>query len=263
MNYQVSNDGQKAKLFAAYALVKVNIKPPKKNKVVEVTTKKGGRYSYKYADLATIQAAINAALKETAVDGVPLISYFTNVKSERGEVSANVDITDTSTGATVSTPTMTFPANTSDPQAAASTITYLKRYVLSAAFDIATEDDTDGQMLQQQEIVDFTEDEANRFPVKYQGEEIPLKNVVAQAQDGNQLAQEWLGDKVSRTSLEKLAIKKLGKLFKLRKAQEEVKKRREQKAQEEAEKKKVEEEKQAKLNETQNLFNQFDQAPQN
>ena len=67
MNYQVSNDGQKAKLAADYGTVKIIIIPPKKNKEVTVKTKQGGTYSYKYADLAAIQAAINAALIKTAV----------------------------------------------------------------------------------------------------------------------------------------------------------------------------------------------------
>ncbi|MDB6232926.1 ERF family protein [Lactobacillus amylovorus] len=139
-----------------YAIVKAAIKQPQKTHeaTVKGKTSKGIPYSYtyKYADLADVDKAIMDAIRRTEKDGKPLLSYFFEVDNAEEGVSAETVIIDATNGFMIKTSKVWFKNyNVGDAQKTASLVSYAKRYSLSAAFGIASEDDDDAQNAQQQE----------------------------------------------------------------------------------------------------------------
>ena len=139
-----------------YAIVKAAIKQPQKTHeaTVKGKTSKGIPYSYtyKYADLADVDKAIMDAIRKTEKDGKPLLSYFFEVDNAEEGVSAETVIIDATKGFMIKTSKVWFKNyNVGDAQKTASLVSYAKRYSLSAAFGIASEDDDDAQNTQQQE----------------------------------------------------------------------------------------------------------------
>lgn len=139
-----------------YAIVKAAIKQPQKTHeaTVKGKTSKGIPYSYtyKYADLADVDKAIMDAIRNTEKDGKPLLSYFFEVDNAEEGVSAETVIIDATNGFMIKTSKVWFKNyNVGDAQKTASLVSYAKRYSLSAAFGIASEDDDDAQNTQQQE----------------------------------------------------------------------------------------------------------------
>lgn len=138
-----------------FGIVKAAIKQPKKTHTVTVKghTKTGKPYSYdfKYADLADVDAAVMNAIRSTEEDSKPLISYMFDIDNGADGVSVQTIIVDTQTGFMLKTNKVWFRnANIGDAQGTAGLISYAKRYSLSAAFGIASEDDDDAQSLPQQ-----------------------------------------------------------------------------------------------------------------
>ena len=128
------------------AMVKMKIEQPKKSHKVTVSLKSGGSYTYSYADLADVDKAIMKAIKETAVDGKPLLTYRFEIDNGAEGVSAETVIIDAATGYEERTNRVWFKnVNVGKAQDSASLISYAKRYSLSAAFGIASEDDDDAQ----------------------------------------------------------------------------------------------------------------------
>ncbi len=152
---QYGEEKNRAEWAMHFAIVKAAIKQPQKTHEVKVkgTTQKGKPYSYtyKYADLADVDKAIMDAVRKTEKDGKPLISYFFEVDNTAEGVSAETVIVDAINGFMIRTSKIWFKNyNVGDAQQTASLISYAKRYSLSAAFGIASEDDDDAQNLQQQ-----------------------------------------------------------------------------------------------------------------
>lgn len=136
-------------------IVKAAIKQPKKTHNVTVSgyTKKGKPYSYdfKYADLADVDKAVMDAIRDTEEDGKPLLTYMFDIDNGADGVSVQTLIIDTTTGFMVRSNKVWFRnANVGDAQGTAGLISYAKRYSLSAAFGIASEDDEDAKGLPQQ-----------------------------------------------------------------------------------------------------------------
>lgn len=132
------------------AIVKTSIKQPKRTHKVEVrgTTDRGKPYSYtyKYADLSDVDKSVMDAIIETKQNGKPLLTYYFDVDNQQDGVQVETIIVDATTGYSVRTNKIWFKnLKTSDAQATASLISYAKRYSLSAAFGIASEDDDDAQ----------------------------------------------------------------------------------------------------------------------
>lgn len=143
------------------AMVKMAIKQPKKTHVVKVEGfnkyKKPFHYSYKYADLADVDKAIVDAIKVTAQDDKPLLTYYFDIDNGAEGVTVETVIVDAATGYSKRTNKVWFEnVNVGDAQATAGLISYGKRYSLSAAFGIASEDDDDAQsqQLSQEPVID-------------------------------------------------------------------------------------------------------------
>lgn len=145
------------------AMVKMAIIQPKKTHEVEVSGltkyKKPYHYTYKYADLADVDNAVVNAIKETANqnDGKPLLTYYFDIDNGAEGVTVETIIVDATTGYSERTNKVWFKnLNIGDAQATASLISYGKRYSLSAAFGIASEDDDDAQTqkMNQSQVVD-------------------------------------------------------------------------------------------------------------
>lgn len=122
-------------LFAALSAAQAGIETPKKTKTVRVTHKAGGQHSYSYADLASIRDACKEPLKAA---GLAVVQSATT--DDSGRVELTTLITHASGQWLVSGPLRATP-DKATPQGVGSSITYLKRYAISAALNIATEDD--------------------------------------------------------------------------------------------------------------------------
>lgn len=244
MEFQ-GNEKDKASWAMHYAQVKAAIKQPKKSHKVEVFSKRTNRkFSYSYADLADVDKAIMDAVRATMKDGVPLLSYMVNVAQDKTQVTASTDIIDV-TGMRVTTPTISFPVNSADPQSAASVMTYAKRYSLSAAFGIASEDDDDAALnngYQPPRVL--TKAELENYTVQYGADsQANLMDLYQEAADGITDARDWLKQQHDPQTVQ--AIHQLNDIYRKKKKQEE-------KAAKEAElKKKKEAEKQEALEEVQ------------
>ena len=136
----------KASFAMHLAMVKMKIEQPKKSHKVTVSLKSGSSYTYSYADLADVDKAIMKAIEKTAVDGKPLLTYRFEIDNGAEGVSAETVIIDAATGYEERTNHVWFKnVNVGKAQDSASLISYAKRYSLSAAFGIASEDDDDAQ----------------------------------------------------------------------------------------------------------------------
>lgn len=149
--FLLEKEQQKRKDQASYAMhlamVKMAIGQPKKTHTVNVQLKSGGTYSYKYADLADVDKAIMNAIKKTAGDdGKPLLTYRFEIDNGAEGVQVETVIIDAVTGYQEKTNRVWFKnLNVGKAQETASLISYAKRYSLSGAFGIASEDDDDAQ----------------------------------------------------------------------------------------------------------------------
>lgn len=127
-----------AQAFAA-AFVKALASMPDvhKDKTAQIETKSGGKFSYSYADLASIIALVRPVLAkhglayaqatDTLADGT--VSVTTRIYHEGGHVE--------------SFGTLSLNAGT-DARQAGGAVTYARRYSLCAALGIAPDEDTDG-----------------------------------------------------------------------------------------------------------------------
>ena len=133
------------RLWAMHFLqVKSLIVQPKKTHEVKVKTKSGGTYSYKYADLKdTDKAVMDACKKVKDKDGNVAFGYYFDVDNGQEGVSVQTILLDSS-GYYKATNKVWFKNfNIGKAQETASLISYAKRYSLSAAFGIASDDDSD------------------------------------------------------------------------------------------------------------------------
>ncbi len=122
----------------AMADAQAKFESPKRDKTAKIVTKTKGTYSYTYADLASVLAAIRKPLSEVgiAVIQAPMI----------GEDEQQVIVTTRlihSSGEWAES-SLCARAASDMPQAIGSAITYMRRYALSAMTGIATEEDDDG-----------------------------------------------------------------------------------------------------------------------
>lgn len=128
--------------------VKSKIKQPKRTKTVKVATKNGGTYSYSYADLADVDKSVMDACRSvTDKDGNVVFGYYFDIDNSQEGVTVQTVMVDSAGGSMISDRIWFQNSYAGDAQRTASLISYAKRYSLSAAFGIASEDDNDAQNL--------------------------------------------------------------------------------------------------------------------
>ncbi len=128
----ISSDST-ANIYAALVKFKAAVGPIRKTSEVKVATRTGGSYTFKYADLSEIDSAIRKPLTDNGLTVTQLVggpgSLTTLLVHSSGEYL----------GTTSSIPV---PDNATK-QDIGGTITYLRRYAISAILGIVTDDDVD------------------------------------------------------------------------------------------------------------------------
>lgn len=130
------------KLYAALAKAQQSFKPIPRNREVEVTTKAGQKYKFRYA---TLDAVIDATREALASNGLAQVCIIGNGKitvtlaHESGEsVSSSLPLPDPAGGW----------------QAFGSALTYARRYLWSPMIGVAAEEDDDGNAADGNSIAD-------------------------------------------------------------------------------------------------------------
>ena len=125
----------------AKSLVEFQRKVPAipKKRTAKVPTKSGGEYSYKYADLSDILAAISEPL---AAQGLAVSQSAFNGE---GGVGVTTVLLHTS-GEQINADPLVMPLQGATAQAIGSAITYARRYALCSILGISAEEDDDGKL---------------------------------------------------------------------------------------------------------------------
>jgi hypothetical protein len=126
-------------LAAALALAQAEIKTPVKNKTATVPMKAGGQYSYTYADLADVLAAIHPPLSKHGLS-------ITNTVSNGERIDVLECTLMHKSGQWISSSYPITPGQR--PQDLGSFLTYLKRYLVSGLVSVSSEDDDDAAAAQ-------------------------------------------------------------------------------------------------------------------
>ncbi|MBC6342116.1 hypothetical protein ERK18_03625 [Lactobacillus kimbladii] len=216
--------------------VKSKIKQPKRTHVVDTVTKRGKRYGYKYADLADVDKAVMDACRAVKdKDGNVVFAYYFDIDNSNEGVCVQTVMVDTS-GAQMITDKVWFRnTNSGDAQQTAGLISYAKRYSLSAAFGIASEEDDDAQNLKSQDnhrrVMVLDVDELNSFKVNVMGKSYLLKDIwndYLEYKDPETL--HWLMDQKDPQTLQ--AIKQFNDQYKMKQLLDKAKDKKAKKAQE-------------------------------
>lgn len=207
--------------------VKGLIQQPKKGHEVKVKTRGGDTYSYKYADLADVDRAIQQATNQVKDDkGFPYLNYSVDAGIDRDGVWAETLVIDSS-GCVVKLSKLWFKySNVGNAQSAACLLSYAKRYSLSAAFGIASEDDDDAQNYVNNQPTEpqahyLSDSELNRYRVIYHGKRLKLADLMQDAVDGDKDVQSWI--RKERDPQTMIAIKQLSDIYKNKQKEEKQK----------------------------------------
>lgn len=181
-----------------YIQVKSNIVQPKRGHEVNVSTRKGTSYSYKYADLSDVDKAVmDACRKVRDKDGNVTFGYFFDIENGADGISVQTIMVDSS-GGMMKSDKVWFKNNfVGDAQQTAGLISYAKRYSLSAAFGIASEEDDDAQNLKSENnrrtVKVLDENELNHYEVSVFGNKhllVDIWNDYLENKDGD--SRKWL-----------------------------------------------------------------------
>lgn len=123
-------------LNAALSKAQAKIKSPHRNKTAKI-----GTYSYKYTDLAGIHDAIREPFAENG------LAHSQSIGNWDGGIVVKTTIRHLS-GQWFETDGLYMPASTTKPQDRGGSITYGRKYDLSAAVGLAPDDDDDGAAAQ-------------------------------------------------------------------------------------------------------------------
>ena len=236
----IGDEQSRANWNKHFIQVKSQIKQPKRTHTVKVVTQKGRNYSYKYADLADVDKAVMDACRLVKdKDGNTAFAYYFDIDNSSQGVCVQTVMVDTS-GAQMITDKVWFSNSKSeDAQKTASLISYAKRYSLSAAFGIASEDDDDAQSLKPQDtrkrVLTLDKDELDRFQVDVYGKKLYLKDIWQDYIEGEDPeTMHWLMAQKDPQTLQ--AIKQLLDQYNLKKRIQEVKNKNLKKPEDEKEK---------------------------
>lgn len=130
-----------AQLAKALSLAQGEMKHPVKDKTAVVPMKTGGKYEYKYSDLANVLDAMRAPF---AKNGLALIQIPTTASNGTCTVTT---VLMHESGEWFEAP-MTMPLADDRPQTLGSIVTYLRRYSASPMAGLASEDDDDANVAQ-------------------------------------------------------------------------------------------------------------------
>lgn len=123
------------KLAIALAKFQGSLEQPSLNSEVEVETKTGGKYKFKYADLSECKRAVKQPLAENELAVCQLIEDDYSIRT----------ILLHSSGQWISSK-VRMPSNTANAQSIGSAITYAKRYAFCAILGIVADDDEDANI---------------------------------------------------------------------------------------------------------------------
>ena len=123
----------------AFALVSAlsKLRNPPRNRSVEVSTRGGGKYSFRYA---TLDKILDMARPVLSAEGLVLFQPITT--NDKGGLVLVTKLLHRS-GEWMET-TIPLPAPGADPQSLGSAITYLRRYAVTSLLGIASDEDDDG-----------------------------------------------------------------------------------------------------------------------
>ena len=125
-------------LSKALAEFRKEAEQPSRSKTVTVKTRTGGNYQYSYAPLEKVVEVIDKVASKHG------LSYLQEAYTADNGSPAIVTRLMHSSGEWIETRPMVLASNNNDAQSQGSSITYARRYQLSALFGIAAEDDDDG-----------------------------------------------------------------------------------------------------------------------
>ena len=210
--------------------VKSQIKQPRRTHTVKVVTQKGRNYSYKYADLADVDKAVMDACRQVKdKDGNAAFAYYFDIANSSQGVWVQTVMVDTSGAQMITNKVWFSNTKSEDAQKTASLISYAKRYSLSAAFGIASEDDDDAQSLKSQDnrrrVMVLDVDELNNFKVNVLGKSYLLKDIwndYLKYKDPETL--HWLMDQKDPQTLQ--AIKQFNDQYKMKKRLDQAKEKK-------------------------------------
>lgn len=132
----ITKDGSMPELYAALATAQGQFLPIRKNRTVTIKPREGAPYSFKYADLETILAAVRPAL---AANGLAFVQV---IHSDQGGAVMHSAILHSAGGALVSE--FGLPsAEARDPKQYGALLTYIRRYMATAMLGVAADDDLD------------------------------------------------------------------------------------------------------------------------
>ena len=236
----IGDEQSRANWNKHFIQVKSQIKQPKRTHTVKVLTQKGRNYSYKYADLADVDKAVMDACRQVKdKDGNTAFAYYFDIANSSQGVCVQTVMVDTSGAQMITNKVWFSNSKSEDAQKTASLISYAKRYSLSAAFGIASEDDDDAQSLKPQDnrrrVMVLDVDELNNFKVNVMGKSYLLKDIwndYLEYKDPETL--HWLMDQKDPQTLQ--AIKQFNDQYKMKKRLDQAK---EKKAKKPTEAKKV------------------------
>lgn len=121
-----------AALHAALVAAQAAFPPIQRNRTVEVPTKSGGKFSYSYT---TLDEILEKTRKPLTDNGLALLQWMTGegLQTELRHI-----------GGGVLSRTFPWPSMPANPQDLGKLVTYLRRYEVSCALGLASEEDTDG-----------------------------------------------------------------------------------------------------------------------
>lgn len=132
-----SFSAERGELYSAFS--ELDVGAVARSSEVNFPGKRGGRVQFKYADLDAILPVVKEACKKVGLAPIQFISQgegrciiTTHVGHKSGQWLEC---------------TVSLPADPSDPKTFSAMATYLKRYQISAVFQIATEEDEDAKEL--------------------------------------------------------------------------------------------------------------------
>ena len=125
-------------IAAALAAAQGGFTPIEKNRQAVIPMKSGGRYTFRYADLAAILAAVTPALSKNG------IAILQPVETADNRVTVRTWLVHAS-GEFFRSDPISLVAAEHDPKQLASLITYLRRYQVSSMLAVAADDDVDAE----------------------------------------------------------------------------------------------------------------------
>ena len=226
----IGDEQSRANWNKHFIQVKSQIKQPKRTHTVKVVTQKGRNYSYKYADLADVDKAVMDACRQVKdKDGNAAFAYYFDIANSSQGVCVQTVMVDTSGAQMITNKVWFSNTKSEDAQKTASLISYAKRYSLSAAFGIASEDDDDAQSLKPQDnrrrVMVLDVDELNSFKVNVLGKSYFLKDIwndYLEYKDPETL--HWLMDQKDPQTLQ--AIKQFNDQYKMKKRLDQAKEKK-------------------------------------